>query len=726
MKSSRRMQVTQWLPALVATGFAGVLTLLLSLGWQRAAQLQAASTALQSASELRSQPDYFGAQLALLQRGLESRSYVGESLRNIGAARKSYDSALGGIEQLARAAGADAAFDGRSAALRSQWGRYSARLGDVEDNRDSPYTDTAQGSQLSAVGERLKRATDSALERQQQTGSALAGAAQDLATALRLQVEARGRELRTLLIGGAALAALLLVLMLYFAWRSRVAAHSARQAQEQMADILGTVREGLFLLDRDLKFGSVFSDSFGAVLRRQSTVQGSFADLLGSLVSDKTRQTALKFVNLLWKQKINEELIDSVNPLAQLEVQFVRPGGGQETRHLSFAFKRVRREGVVAGQNDYLLGSLTDITDRVLLARELEQSKAENQSQMDLAMEVLRVPPLQLQSFIRETDLALRRGNAILTVRGHGQADLKAKLNGVFREVHTAKGEAGALGLGTVASRLHQLEDQMAALRSREQLDGNDFLPLVVRLDELLSHLGDLGRFAERLDDMKPAQPATMEISAPDVHDTQSLRAAAASAEERNGAELAGLLDKVAQEVARSVGKSVVLRARGLGSVPMSYAKAVKDVTVQLVRNAVAHGVEAREQRVAAGKPETGLVQVQFETDGANGYRLSVEDDGHGLRYEKILDQALRVGLLQPQEAAQLDRLGVYKLIFRPGFSTAGEVTEHAGRGVGLDAVSQVLGDVGGSIGLATGDGKFTRFRLTLPALAGAKSASAA
>ena len=133
--------------------------------------------------------------------------------------------------------------------------------------------------------------------------------------------------------------------------------------------------------------------------------------------------------------------------------------------------------------------------------------------------------------------------------------------------------------------------------------------------------------------------------------------------------------------------------------------------------------IEPPDARKAASKSDTAAVRISFEGGAGDGYVLTVEDDGQGLPYERILDTALRKGLVSPADAARMERPAVYGLIFRPGFSTATEVTEHAGRGVGLDAVSQTVRGLGGSIGIATADGKFTRFRMKLPA-PGSKSAA--
>jgi two-component system chemotaxis sensor kinase CheA len=117
-------------------------------------------------------------------------------------------------------------------------------------------------------------------------------------------------------------------------------------------------------------------------------------------------------------------------------------------------------------------------------------------------------------------------------------------------------------------------------------------------------------------------------------------------------------------------------------------------------------------------------VQIQFNAESPDNYLLSIDDDGRGLSYERILDRALRQGLIRPQQAASLDRREAYGLIFQPGFTTADEVSEHAGRGVGLDAVSTLVRELGGQIGISTAAGKYTRFKIQLPKAASATLAA--
>ncbi|HQX47208.1 MAG TPA: ATP-binding protein [Steroidobacteraceae bacterium] len=707
MKRARTgFDFSQLLPVVVATSFAAVLTLLLTLGIQRASQLQSASAALQLASELRSLPQYFGTELTLAQRGLEARTFVGEPLADIATAQDGFDKALVRIDADLEAAGLGGSTDIQRirGALDAAWLRFVPLLSAVGGHQGSPYSDTLAGSRLNATGRALKADVDEALAAHAVATRDVGGALKDLAAGLQDSVGDRGRSLRTFLVIGAGVAGLLLALMLYFSLRSRRASADARRAERQVADILGTVREGLFLLDRNLALGAVHSASLTRILHTAIVRDSSFEDLLRPLVPAKTLATAMKFVNLLWKEKVHEDLIDTVNPLSQIEVQFTRTGGGTESRHLSFAFRRVKS---AAGQGEHLLGIVTDVTDRVQISHELEQAKAENQAQLDLVLQLLRVPAAQLQSFVRDSDMALRKSNAVLKQPGREESELRAKLHGVFREVHTVKGEASALALTSIAARVHQLEGSLVALRERASIDGNDFIPIVVKLDELMSYLSGVGQFADRLSEVQP-KGDTLKSLVPPLLANQVLTTEEHSLEQ--------LLTQVVRETAAAHSKRAAVSCHGLELIPAPWRRAAKEIVIHMARNAVVHGIETPEKRLAASKTDTAAIRVSFEGTGTDGFVLTVEDDGQGLPYERILDTALRKGLVSPADAARMERPAVYGLIFRPGFSTATEVTEHAGRGVGLDAVSQAVRGLGGSIGIATADGKFTRFRMRLPA----------
>ena len=711
-------QRVQWLPLAVTALCTTALALLLISGVQLAARLQSASAALQLASGLSAQPQLLRSELTLIQRGLETQTYVGDSLRTLSLGRASSNHAFTRLASAMREAGLGAHSD--AAALYAQahthWDPIDHGLSGLEQSRSGElYADTAGGSALSPAGTALKRTVDELLASQSRNTGALAGELGDLAALLRTAVVHDGQSLRTLLLGGAGLASLLLAMMLYFALRASQSARAAGEAQRQIGNILGTVREGLFLIARDGRIGGAHSDSLVALLRAPSPAGQGFEDLLRPLVDEKTLLAAGKFLSLLWKDKVNEELIESVNPLNQIEVNFHRtPGGTPEQRYLSFSFRRARASG---NATDFVLGVVADVTDRVLLQRELEQLRANNDSNSALLLQLLQTEPLQLQSFLNNVEVGVRRSNALLRSPGIGHAELQQKLQGVFREMHLLKGEAAALGMDSFVERTHAVEDLLSGLRERPKLAGDDFVPVVVKLDELLGHKQLITAMQERVDVARSSAASANDIPPEHHGDTAVIaaRAPAAAPRERPAAGLEQALQRLARDVSAPGGRQVKLACEGLERIPGEYAAVVRDICIQMVRNAIVHGIEGREQRAAAGKPPTGAIRVRFAEASAQEYSLLVEDDGQGLDPARIRERALQRGLLDAEQAATLNQSGAYRMIFQPGFSTATEVTEHAGRGVGLDVVNSTVRECGGRIGISTQPGKYTRFKMLLP-----------
>lgn len=723
----------QWAQFSATILFAAAVTVLLVLGARNANRLEAVSSALQLATQLSERPELLAAQLTLLQRGLESRTYVGRPLDALTALRQSTSRALAALRASLLQAGmlthADISDPLRSTVPR--WQTLDRDLSSLTDQSGGAlYIDASTGSKLSVSGKAMKATVDGILITDAQDLQQMGVDMGRLGVILRAEVDGSGLRLRGLLMGGSALAGVMLGLMLYYAWRSRLSQRAAVQAERQVANILSTVREGLFLVDRQLRLSPTYSESLREVLRLSTPAGLLMEELLAPLVDAKTIGATLKYLGLLWKDKVHEDLIESVNPLSEIEVALANPRGGTEMRHLTFSFRRVR-SAQEAG--DYILGVVADITDQVLLARELEHVRAEGDSQAALQLQLLRVEPEALHAFLWSADVALRESNAVLKSPGLEQEDLKKKLNAVFRELHTVKGEATALGLNGFVQRIHLIEDTLSTLRQRSALSGNDFLPVVVRLDELITHLSQIRALHERIEPLQmPARPDPVgdEGREADRHTAVlerplSLSGAKAAGSGR-GQLFAELLRTLTLEQARTLGRSVRLLTRGLAEIPPHYATVVKEICIQMIRNAIAHGIEPPAQRAQLGKPEEGIVQISFAVDDTGEYILTVEDDGHGLNYEQIVGRALQLDLLSPQQALTLDWDSVYRLIFQPGFSTADEVSEHAGRGVGLDAVSTRVREAGGGIGIATAPGKYTRFSVLLPALGSESAASVA
>ena len=172
---------------------------------------------------------------------------------------------------------------------------------------------------------------------------------------------------------------------------------------------------------------------------------------------------------------------------------------------------------------------------------------------------------------------------------------------------------------------------------------------------------------------------------------------------------------KAVREMARSVGKDVEVVFTGAAiEVDTGVVQRLVDPLIHMMRNAVAHGIEPPAVRKAAGKLEKGTVSLHAFNRG-NTVVIEVEDDGAGLNIEKIKAKAIALGLVRPERAVAMPAAEILALLYLPGFSMAEEVSDQAGRGVGMDVVRRAVTDMNGQIAIETKPGVGTKFTVSLP-----------
>ena len=172
---------------------------------------------------------------------------------------------------------------------------------------------------------------------------------------------------------------------------------------------------------------------------------------------------------------------------------------------------------------------------------------------------------------------------------------------------------------------------------------------------------------------------------------------------------------RVVRDVARTRNKDIVLEIAGQNTdLDKGILDALADPISHLVRNAADHGIESPAERKAAGKPAQGVIRLDAFHDG-DQVVIEISDNGRGLDRQKILHRAIERALLTEDESQRLNEAEVLQLIFAPGLSTADEVTEISGRGVGMDVVKSTIEGLKGNIQIRTEAGKGTTFRLLVP-----------
>ncbi|CAN7302097.1 chemotaxis protein CheA [Devosia sp. LjRoot16] len=172
-------------------------------------------------------------------------------------------------------------------------------------------------------------------------------------------------------------------------------------------------------------------------------------------------------------------------------------------------------------------------------------------------------------------------------------------------------------------------------------------------------------------------------------------------------------MPRLVRELATKTGKKIRLETIGENTeIDKTIIEQLSDPLTHMIRNSADHGIESPEKRLAAGKNESGAIRLSAEQAGGN-ILIAVEDDGGGINRERVLQVARDRGVVGPEQALSDEQID--QLIFAPGFSTASEVSDISGRGVGMDVVLSNIKKIGGSVHVKSWTGKGTRMTLRLP-----------
>lgn len=333
-----------------------------------------------------------------------------------------------------------------------------------------------------------------------------------------------------------------------------------------------------------------------------------------------------------------------------------------------------------------LLLGFRDVTEQLRQRASLEHM----QSSAALALAVLSADPAALQSYLRSANVSIALIKSLLQLPARDPGAFRQKLERILAEVLTLRGEAAELGLTAIADGARDFEAAVAAVALASH-GGDDFLPLAARLNDLFMQVTAATAMLERRESARPRE----RVVAQPWH---------LSCETR----LRALVERLSRQHERRV--DLVLM--GLDQVPEHLQGSVDGMLSHLVGNAVEHGIETAEQRVAGGKRASGTLTVQIAASEST-LELSVQDDGQGFDTDKLGRAAVARGLLTEETLQRTEARSLIGLIFRPGFSTA--PVSAPGRGLGMEFLRELVARLDGRITVATKARQYTRFRLELP-----------
>lgn len=515
--------------------------------------------------------------------------------------------------------------------------------------------------------------------------------ASDLSALLASAARERAESMRQIQLAAIAAALLNFVFIVFkFVRRLRQSDRAAEIARQETQRILATVREGLFLIDAEGRIGRQQSASLNSMLGTALPPGTDFFAWIAGQLSEEAQEAMRDYIDLLFNPKVKPSLLKQLNPLRELKLE----AEAGSPRYLDFEFEPVR-DGLSIS---FLLVAVSDVTRKIQLQQELAAAELRAKTEVEALLAVLEQAPASVDAFLRGSEAKLAQINADLSGVAADSGAYRQLINKIARSMHGIKGEAALLGLGSVESDIHAFENRLAELRGRRDLDGEDLIPLAVALKQVHDSTARIAHVIERVRHYAAGGPGEAESGRDKLQ------------------ELLAQVEHLTLHVAEALNKKARLHISAPNGLhlPESVLGLLRTTLPQLVRNAIAHGIEPSEERMRKGKPAEGLIACAIDLDDNGALQIAVHDDGHGLSPQRLRQLLLERGLIDAGQATSLSDQEIIAHIFEPGFSQLDAAHEHAGRGDGLGVVKRTLQEIGGRLRISSRPESYTRFVMEL------------
>jgi two-component system chemotaxis sensor kinase CheA len=478
-----------------------------------------------------------------------------------------------------------------------------------------------------------------------------------------------------------------------------------RQKNNDIANMMANMHQGLFTITA----GGLIHPEYAAYLEKifetDRIADRNFADLLFSNTtagSDSVDQNITGVDAIVGE----DEMMYDFNSHCLMTEMVIKMNDGRD-KILELDWDPIISE---AGEVDKLMVTVRDVTELKALEAEAEGQKRE----LAIIGEILAVDAAKFKDFLSTGEGFMAECRQLIEANTTKDLDVIA---GLFRCMHTVKGNARTYGLSQVTDIVHEVESTYDDLRKNEDVQWSQ-----AKLLEELSGAEDiLGKYSVVFrDKLGRDSEASSGISLDPERVSSWLESIKSLTQTDMGQNVKGVVSeaysmlmsmeaKPIEEVISDVIQSANSLADQLGKgkpnvkvddagilVKSRASSTLNNIFMHVFRNAMDHGIEGIEERQKKGKPDSGTITLNITPDDA-GANLAITDDGRGIAITRIYKMAIEKGIYQESDPKP-SAADIANLIFSSGFSTADAVTDVSGRGVGMDAVKGFLEKEGGSI----------------------------
>jgi two-component system, chemotaxis family, sensor kinase CheA len=458
---------------------------------------------------------------------------------------------------------------------------------------------------------------------------------------------------------------------------------------------VNAINFGRIEVNSDLVIQKVHDKVCHYLLGEEQLAKKNFAHLLKSKVSEEGYRQLLQVFHTIVTKKNIIDTKNHKNPLDCLKIRILSSHGIALTRYLRCEFKRANNFNA----NQHWLITLHDISKAVRVSKIIKHNKVKAELKINTLLTLIQFDKDLVEEFFDSTVSSIKELTKILMEGIKTSTELQDKLESIYSIAHQVKGDSAMLNLNSISKKVHDFENHLSALNGKKNISKNDFIFLQRPLKEIIDAIKEVKDLFEKIRD--------------GGWNTEN---------NEGGDSLARQLKHLIKKVAADNKKRVVLVEDGFtdSAIPLKYQRLVSKVLTQLARNSIVHGIEEPRDRLAVNKTVYGCLHVSAHQN-KQSFILNVRDDGKGLDFQAIKKSAMASGLFDRAAILNWTQTDTINALFKPGFSTAKTVTQHAGRGIGLDVIKSLVEKCGGKVNVKSIAGQFTEFTLSLP-LAASKS----
>jgi two-component system chemotaxis sensor kinase CheA len=454
---------------------------------------------------------------------------------------------------------------------------------------------------------------------------------------------------------------------------------------ERASTMRDNLKYGLFLMDGNCIIQSAYSKALENILSVPDLQGKEFVQLLASSLKDSEQRGLKDYFNMVYNRLHDRKMLEEINPINEF---IYTCNETREVKNLRSSFTIAERgKGLI-----YIMGTLEDITAESELEKQLHEAESKRENEMRALFQVIQLDPRVFSDFIEDLEYEFEKIND--TLKDESLSSKEAMIE-IYQSVHAIKSNALILNLEEFSNVLHEMEDKIKVIRDQDEVPFQDVLHVTMEIEKIMKEKDKLKTTLDKINAFRSS--GTSEKWSQDRY------------------VLVETLSKACSKAAYNMNKKAKFVVKELDESVLEYGprRVIKEVLTQLVRNAVSHGIEDPEERLAMGKEEEGTVQLSIKYSN-NKIDIKLADNGRGIDFEKIREKAESLNLLQEGDDIN-DKNQLLKVIFLPDFSTAKTTDLNAGRGVGLSLVKERVRDLRGVIKLQSDLGKGTVFHISIP-----------